>query len=382
MKTKNKLYNVIFPIWMLILFPPVILIALVGNFIIDSIVLLIALKVLSIPLAKNYKKSILSVWIFGFIADIIGAAILFTSQILPQELYDITRAVAWNPFENIYAIIYVIVATIIAGIFIYVFNRNVSFRKLDIEENKKKKISLILAIVTMPYLFFLPTQVAYYGFESQKEVQQTQAEKISEYVEMLSDTYLGDASTITKSVQMADEILGVNLDYASEPFEMMTNDLKLIVNLKNFNNIKELELEKISIMLMTISSNTNEIEFKSELKTVSYTRKDLEDKYEIVFNKENKDAVTSAILGVIDTELAGTILKVNKIIKKDNVTVLQVSYDNVELAYITIDPATTKMHFDSIEQIVEGIQVIVVLPEIIDMKYPMDVTAVEISFAK
>lgn len=34
-----KLYNVIFPIWLLLIFPPVALIALAGNFIIDSLVI-------------------------------------------------------------------------------------------------------------------------------------------------------------------------------------------------------------------------------------------------------------------------------------------------------------------------------------------------------
>ena len=37
---KVKLYNVIFPTWFLMFFPPVILITLLGNFVIDSLVLL------------------------------------------------------------------------------------------------------------------------------------------------------------------------------------------------------------------------------------------------------------------------------------------------------------------------------------------------------
>ncbi len=44
MKNKDiKLYNVIFPFWMILLFPSVWFIVLPGNFIIDSLVLLISM---------------------------------------------------------------------------------------------------------------------------------------------------------------------------------------------------------------------------------------------------------------------------------------------------------------------------------------------------
>ena len=41
---KNKLYNVLFPIWVLVFFPIFWLVALPANFLIDTIVLLISLK--------------------------------------------------------------------------------------------------------------------------------------------------------------------------------------------------------------------------------------------------------------------------------------------------------------------------------------------------
>ena len=36
----DKLYNIIFPVWLFLFFPPVILITLAGNFIIDSLVVI------------------------------------------------------------------------------------------------------------------------------------------------------------------------------------------------------------------------------------------------------------------------------------------------------------------------------------------------------
>lgn len=67
------LYNIIFPIWFLLFFPPVIFITLAGNLIIDSLVLVACFFIFNIAktqinLNTFYKKSIIesvAVWLFG-----------------------------------------------------------------------------------------------------------------------------------------------------------------------------------------------------------------------------------------------------------------------------------------------------------------------------
>jgi hypothetical protein len=44
---------------------------------------------------------------------------------------------------------------------IFIFNYLLSFRKTGIDNKKKKRYSLILAIFTAPYVFFFPSQIAY-----------------------------------------------------------------------------------------------------------------------------------------------------------------------------------------------------------------------------
>ena len=62
MKKDVKLYNVLFPFWMLLLFPQMWLIVLPGNFIIDSLVLLISMAVLKISDKKQwYNQHILKI---------------------------------------------------------------------------------------------------------------------------------------------------------------------------------------------------------------------------------------------------------------------------------------------------------------------------------
>ena len=58
-----RLYNVLFPLWFLMIFPVTWLIVLPGNFLIDSLVLIVTLRVLKITDKKAwYKRYILKIF--------------------------------------------------------------------------------------------------------------------------------------------------------------------------------------------------------------------------------------------------------------------------------------------------------------------------------
>ena len=58
MKKKDvRLYNVLFPMWMLVSLPMVWYVVIPGNFLIDSLVLIIAMKVLKLLGNKRDTKS-------------------------------------------------------------------------------------------------------------------------------------------------------------------------------------------------------------------------------------------------------------------------------------------------------------------------------------
>ena len=153
-----KLYNVIFPVYMLWLMPPVFFVVAILNFIIDSIVVLITKKFLKIEnIFANYKKIILKVWGFGFLADFIGAFFLFVMSSLFSNLdIPIRYNIDYNPFGNIYALLITLFGILIAGILIFIFNKKICFKKIDITEKQKFILSLVMAIVTAPYMFLLP----------------------------------------------------------------------------------------------------------------------------------------------------------------------------------------------------------------------------------
>ena len=77
---KTKLYNMILPPFMLFTITPIHwFISMVGNFIIDSAVVLILFYIFFKKIIKleQYEKIIFRIWFLGYAADLIGAGYLF-----------------------------------------------------------------------------------------------------------------------------------------------------------------------------------------------------------------------------------------------------------------------------------------------------------------
>ena len=143
---RKKLYNVIFPIWFLMLFPVAWLVIIPCNFLIDSLVLILRVIILKINDRKEgYKKSIIKIVLFGFLADIIGAGLL----LLVCYLFELN--------DEIYI---TLPAMVISSILIFVFDYFISFKKFD--KKNRLKLSIIYAVVTAPYTFLIPMSWSYY----------------------------------------------------------------------------------------------------------------------------------------------------------------------------------------------------------------------------
>lgn len=166
-KRDIKVYNIIFPIWLLWLIPHTWILVLPLNFFFDLLVLKLAMKRYHIPnIKQNAKEVIWKVWTYGFVADFIGTAFMFVVNIVYFDYNttfgawwheNLVNAVSYNPFDSVFAILWVSVCVVITAFFIYLLNYKRSFRKLDIDNDEKKKLALSMAIFTAPYLFFLPT---------------------------------------------------------------------------------------------------------------------------------------------------------------------------------------------------------------------------------
>ena len=151
MKKKDvRLYNVLFPVWMLLTLPYLWWLVIPGNFIIDSLVLVIAMAALKMENRKAfYKKHILRIFGFGFLADILAALPMWGMMLL-----ELGGDYGDSPLMTVPGVA-------LAGVLIYVFNYHVTFRAC--EQVLRKRLSLTFAIATAPYTYLIPSRWVY-GF--------------------------------------------------------------------------------------------------------------------------------------------------------------------------------------------------------------------------
>lgn len=161
MKREIKLYNLIFPMWGIyffgLLFPPFLLLLLPANFLVDSIMLLVLFFLLKLPEKKMlYKKAIWKTWGFGFLADILASGVFFAISEAFSDAFSHIKVNIYLPYSSLPAFLFVTMAVLLAGVLIYVFQRKFVLKKLALEEGQKKKLALGMAILTAPYLMYLP----------------------------------------------------------------------------------------------------------------------------------------------------------------------------------------------------------------------------------
>ena len=145
---EEKLYNVLFPFWMILFFPQLWAIVLPGNFIIDSVVFAVSMLCLRLENKKHwYKKCILKIFGLGMLADIIGSLYMLALMLLFK---------IGNMGDELYL---TLPALFISAVLIFVFDYFISFRQMD--KKIRLILSLIFAILTAPYTFLIPSSWIY-----------------------------------------------------------------------------------------------------------------------------------------------------------------------------------------------------------------------------
>ena len=84
-RKETRLYNVVFPIWFLVVawpiftsYLPQLFLLLPINFLVDSLVVVLAAKAFRIPeIGRLWKKSVWKVWLLGFLCDFAGGCLIF-----------------------------------------------------------------------------------------------------------------------------------------------------------------------------------------------------------------------------------------------------------------------------------------------------------------
>ena len=166
-----RLYNVIFPVWLLILFPQLLLPILPANLLVDCGVTLAALAFLKHPGKKRVLGQVWwKIWLLGFLADGVGLVWMFLG-LLPSILgawdrvgepsalvsawEDTVGHITHNAFAHPAAFLWTLVGVGLAGVCIYGFDRRVFRGVPELTDREGRALALALAVVTAPWLFFI-----------------------------------------------------------------------------------------------------------------------------------------------------------------------------------------------------------------------------------
>lgn len=159
MKSKEvRLYNLIFPVFMIMLLSPAVwLILIAANFFIDSLVLWIGCRIAGVSDFKSvWKKSILRIVFFGFLADMLGSLAL-------TLMYYGMMFLQWNIPLNSYfwpgCLFTCLPMIVFSGWLVYLFNRKLTLKKAGLHKRQIRTIALSLALLTAPYFAAVPYNI-------------------------------------------------------------------------------------------------------------------------------------------------------------------------------------------------------------------------------
>ena len=169
-KKEVKLYNILLPIWILVFVPSWLwLILIPANYLIDRLVLHWSLGAMP-DKGAFCRKHTWKICIAGFLSDFVGAGILLSVYViatligegspLTPMLEHVEQGVAADPFNNIAAFLTVAVSVAVAGLFIFLMDRRI-LTKAGLDAEQARKAALRMAVITAPYLYFVPSKLLY-----------------------------------------------------------------------------------------------------------------------------------------------------------------------------------------------------------------------------
>lgn len=217
MKDK-KLFNLVFPTYILLLFPAYFILALLISMLIAIISLIISFFNLKNVKDKHklFKENILKVWVISLITDFIGFGILYLSKyIMPNISY----YVLYNPYKSAYSMIYVIITILIVALISLCLNIKYVFKNIKLKNKQRFYTCLIIVAINLPYSFLLPNTSNVYSTASlQQFIQKNKDIKITD--DSISNIFLNSYQCIN-----------ANYGYKDVKYQVDSKSNALIVNM-------------------------------------------------------------------------------------------------------------------------------------------------------
>lgn len=293
-----KLYNLFFPLWMLLIMPKLWIWALPSVFVLNTIVFLLSMKYLKEKnIVEHYKNCIPKLWLFNFIGIFAGSLLLVLLQMLPTSnefISSIVTSLIYNPFNNVFGVIITLLAILLSAFVFYKLNCRITFKDIKIE--KKKKLAVLIAIFTAPYLFFYPAENIYSSFNLEDEI----------LLNKIASEFSGNTLT-TRIFAESQNYTNTNFKYidkiAKVDSDIIESSKGSIVNMKISTDFDESadreEYEKwakqCSVVVFIKQPNMDEVvvNLKSDIKDIcklTYVKEDLEREFGIKLEELEHDS--------------------------------------------------------------------------------------------
>lgn len=150
-----------FPLWMVILFPFTGIIAIGLLLIACMTALWVILMLIKVPDIKSiFKKTFIFVWLSAALSAILCGIIVYMTDLANTDsaFYEfVSLPLTYDPLDNFFSFFYMLTAVLLAFALIYVINRFVIFRKRLENKSKVRLVALLLAVLTSPWVFLIPT---------------------------------------------------------------------------------------------------------------------------------------------------------------------------------------------------------------------------------
>ena len=156
----TRIYNVLFPLWLLVWIPsPLWLILIPANYLIDRLVLRLSLP--KDEMRDSFLPGVTwKVCLAGFAADIAGSLILLGILSIQKLPSSVTYALQFNAFRDSLALIMTLGAVAVSGVLIFLFDRRI-LAKAGLSSSPAGRTAMRLAVITAPYLFLIPSGLLY-----------------------------------------------------------------------------------------------------------------------------------------------------------------------------------------------------------------------------
>lgn len=128
--------------WKFMYLSPFLLLTLIGNYILDSLVIFICLKYYGVKMKKDvFFRMLTMAWILGFTSDIL--ALMGTLVLKVKITYMVLMGII-----------------LVSGILLFFFNRFL-FLRVAISKKNAYRIALITSLMTSPWILLIPTSTMY-----------------------------------------------------------------------------------------------------------------------------------------------------------------------------------------------------------------------------